>query len=55
MKVKMDMSNKLYYQDLGLIDYREAWDYQEERFNNLVDYKRDPAGKEQPGPIPAFL
>lgn len=36
------------FEDLGLKDYREAWDYQEERFNRLVDYKRQPEGKPVP-------
>jgi len=36
------------FEDLGLIDYQEAWDYQEERFNKLVDFKRKPDGMERP-------
>ena len=36
------------YEDLGQVDYQEAWDYQEERFNSLVDFKRKPAGKKCP-------
>jgi len=36
------------FEDLGLIDYQEAWDYQEERFDALVDYKREPEGKALP-------
>ncbi|MGW8316078.1 MAG: lipoyl(octanoyl) transferase LipB [Bacteroidales bacterium] len=32
------------FRDLGLIDYQEAWDDQEERFQQLVDHKRDPSG-----------
>ncbi|MBP8040879.1 MAG: lipoyl(octanoyl) transferase LipB [Bacteroidales bacterium] len=27
------------YKDLGLIDYKEAWDYQETLFNEIIDYK----------------
>jgi lipoyl(octanoyl) transferase len=27
------------YEDLGLIDYKEAWDYQEIQFNTIVDTK----------------
>lgn len=45
------MSNRnkqVIYRDLGSIDYGAAWDYQEERFNRLVDYKREPAGRERP-------
>jgi lipoyl(octanoyl) transferase len=36
------------FEDLGLMDYREAWDYQEERFNRLVDHKRQPEGQVMP-------
>jgi lipoyl(octanoyl) transferase len=36
------------FEDLGLIDYQKAWDYQEERFDRLVEYKRQPAGKTTP-------
>ncbi len=28
------------FQDLGLIDYQEAWDYQKERFERLVEFKK---------------
>jgi len=34
--------------DMGLIDYQQAWDYQEERFDRLVDFKRQPEGKTMP-------
>ncbi len=37
------------FRDLGLMDYGEAWAYQEERFNALVSFKRHPDGKERPG------
>lgn len=33
------MENKIIYKDLGLINYQEAWDYQESLFKPLVDYK----------------
>ena len=45
-------NNTILFEDLGLIDYQEAWDYQEERFNALVDYKRSSEGKVKP---PQFL
>lgn len=32
--------HRVVFEDLGLMDYRKAWDYQEERFNALVEYKR---------------
>ena len=31
---------QIVYQDLGLIDYQEAWDYQKTRFEQLVDFKK---------------
>jgi len=40
--------NIIIYKDLGIIEYGRAWDYQEERFNKLVAYKREPAGLDQP-------
>ena len=36
------------FRDLGMTGYREAWDYQEVRFQKLVDYKRDSAGRKSP-------
>jgi lipoyl(octanoyl) transferase len=41
-------SETILYEDLGRIDYQKAWDYQEVRFDKLVDFKRNPAGKERP-------
>ena len=35
-----------------MIEYSRAWDLQEERFYQLVDFKRHPGGKERP---PQFL
>jgi lipoyl(octanoyl) transferase len=43
-----EKEHHILFEDLGLIDYQEAWDYQEERFNLLVDYKRLPEGKVLP-------
>ncbi len=42
------MNERIEYLDLGVMDYQEAWDFQEERFNQLVEYKRNPAGNECP-------
>lgn len=39
---------EIIYRDLGSMEYGAAWEYQEERFNALLDYKRDPVGKEHP-------
>jgi lipoyl(octanoyl) transferase len=44
----MSHSNQITFRDLGIIEYGEAWDYQEERFNRLVEYKRDPGEQERP-------
>lgn len=42
------MNEHIEYRDLGLMGYQQAWDYQEERFNQLVEYKRNPEGKKRP-------
>ncbi len=43
------MSDKeIKFEDLGLMDYQEAWDYQEVRFDALVEYKRKPEGRPRP-------
>lgn len=39
---------KIEFKDLGLMDYQKAWDYQEECFNKLVDFKLKPEGNTQP-------
>jgi len=44
-----ETDTKITFEDLGLIDYQEAWNYQEERFDLLVDYKLHPEGKALPG------
>ena len=43
-----EQESHILFEDLGLIDYQEAWNYQEERFDLLVDYKRQPGGKSAP-------
>lgn len=47
-KLKAKNTASLCYEDLGIIEYGRAWDLQEERFNQLVDFKRRPEGKERP-------
>lgn len=37
------------YIDLGLIDYKEAWDYQEELFQAIIDVKRANRQREKEG------
>lgn len=33
------MNNKIILQDLGTVDYKAAWEYQEELFKQIVDFK----------------
>jgi len=35
------MNKKVYFEDIGSIDYKEAWDYQETLFNRVVEGKRN--------------
>jgi lipoyl(octanoyl) transferase len=42
------MNSAVIFRDLGLIEYALAWDYQEERFNRLVEYKRNGRQGEMP-------
>jgi lipoyl(octanoyl) transferase len=34
------MNNHVTYKDLGIIDYKEAWDYQEKLFDEIVNNKK---------------
>ena len=45
----MKTGSEIVFQDLGVIGYGEAWAYQEERFNRLLEFKRDPGDSEMPG------
>lgn len=36
------MLNKIQYKDLGIAEYKKAWDYQENIFNNLTSNKLNP-------------
>src|ERR1017187_5172476 len=33
------MNKKIIFRDIGLIDYKEAWDYQETLFNQITHFK----------------
>jgi lipoyl(octanoyl) transferase len=37
--LKYNKNNKVYFQNLGLIDYKEAWDYQEKIFDEIIQEK----------------
>ena len=39
---------ELKYTDLGIIDYKEAWDYQAKLFDEIIAYKKDSAGTTKP-------
>lgn len=41
--------------DLGVKDYKETWDYQEERFDRWMDYKRRRSEGEAPGQYLLFV
>jgi lipoyl(octanoyl) transferase len=38
-KQKLIMAKKVHFEDLGLIDYKEAWDYQEKIFADYLNIK----------------
>ena len=49
---------KVVFQDLGLIDYKEAWDYQEKLFKEILDVKknnRKENRQDPPYPISYFV
>tara|TARA_B100001741_G_scaffold313736_1_gene321524 strand:+ start:7173 stop:7871 length:699 start_codon:yes stop_codon:yes gene_type:complete len=46
---------KVVFQDLGLIDYKEAWDYQEKRFNEILDVKKNNRKENRQDPTLSYL
>lgn len=48
---------KVVFQDIGLIDYKQAWDYQEKLFNEIVEIKvkNRKLPTEQQKPTPNYL
>jgi len=48
------MNNQVTYKDLGSIDYKEAWNYQEELFNEIVENKKLAKTNDQ-NPVPNYL
>ena len=46
---------KVVFQDLGLIDYKEAWDYQEKRFNEILDVKKNNRKENRHDPTLSYL
>jgi len=51
LRRKTIMNKELKYQDLGLIPYAEAWDYQEKLFQEIITAKTDPASSSGPNHI----
>lgn len=50
------MSYSVVYKHLGLMDYKEAWDFQASVFNNLVDNKKAVSGNMSKAPeLPGML
>jgi lipoyl(octanoyl) transferase len=47
--------SKVVFQDLGLIDYKEAWDYQEKRFNEILDVKKNNRKENRQDPTLSYL
>ncbi|ODS84370.1 MAG: lipoyl(octanoyl) transferase [Cytophagaceae bacterium SCN 52-12] len=37
--MELHQNKRVYFRDLGLLDYKEAWDYQEKIFSEIVDRK----------------
>ena len=48
-------NKKVTYKNLGLIDYKKAWDYQEELFNEIVVVKEKNRKAEYKQPTPNYL
>lgn len=50
------INKKVIFRDLGLIAYREAWDYQEKLFNEIIESKRQiDSGKAELEVTPNYL
>ena len=49
------LNKKVTLQDIGLIDYQEAWDYQESLFQKVVEAKQANRKSEEKKPPPNYL
>ena len=49
------MNKKIKIIDLGLMDYKKAWDYQQSLFNNIVEIKRKNRKNNLNEPTPNYL
>ncbi len=48
----MQQNKKIQFQDLGLKDYKESWDYQEQVFKSIIDAKIENRQREKEGKEP---
>ena len=48
-------NKRVFFQDLGLIPYREAWDYQESLFDRIVSQKQKNRSKNEAMPTDNYL
>lgn len=46
---------KVVFQDLGLIDYKKAWDYQEQLFDSIIQIKRSNRRENKDEATPSYL
>lgn len=53
--MKGPVSRKVAYEDLGLIGYQQAWDYQEKLFEKVVHAKQGNQAAERRTPTPNYL
>ena len=51
----MDSNRSVDVQDLGLIEYQKAWNYQEELFQKVVSAKQANRNNTEKDPTPNFL
>ena len=49
------LNKKVTLQDIGLIDYQEAWDYQESLFQKVIEAKQANRKSEEKKPTPNYL
>jgi lipoyl(octanoyl) transferase len=49
------MNKLVQFENLGTIDYKEAWDYQEKLFRDVVEAKQENKRSDDPLPTPNFL
>jgi len=49
------MMPKVVFQDLGLIDYKEAWEYQEKRFDEIIAIKKNNRKEDRQDPTQSYL